>query len=81
MITTVTTTTVTTVTTMVASFGIALGLAAVLALVAFLCAKEFSGVGGGAHHRFLTRSFNLAIVPLIIVFGVIVVMEVLRLSG
>ena len=78
MITTVTTSTVTTVTTMI-GFGVALGLVAVVALVAFLCVKELAAASGGSSQRFLARSLDVGIVPLIIAFGMIVAMKVVAI--
>ena len=80
MISTVTTstiTTVTTVTTMI-GFGLALGLVAIIALVAFLCAKELTAAGGSRTSRFLARSLDVGIVPLAIAFSIIVVMKVVE---
>ena len=79
MISTVTTSTVTTVTTMVAGLGIAMGIVAGLALVAFMCFKELTGVGGNGSQGNITKSLNIAIIPLTIVFGVIVITEVVRI--
>ena len=77
MITTVTTSTITSVTTMV-GFAVAAGLVAVIALVTFLCARELAATGGGSR-RFLARSFDVGIVPLVIAFGVIVTMKVVEI--
>ncbi|MFC1871787.1 hypothetical protein ACFLYF_05270 [Chloroflexota bacterium] len=81
MITTVTTSTVTTVTATI-GLGLMLGLVAVVTLVVFLCAKELAsintGISNGGSRGFLMRSFNLGIVPLVIVFGVTVVIKVME---
>ncbi len=77
MITTVTTSTVTSVTTMV-GFAMTAGLVAVVALVIFLCARELVAASGGSH-RFTARSFDVGIVPLVVAFGVIVVMKVVEI--
>ena len=67
-------TTVITVTTM-AGFGI-LGMVAVIALAAFLCVRQLAAAGEGSTHRFLARSLEVAIVPLVIVFVMIVAMKI-----
>jgi preprotein translocase subunit SecG len=86
LIATVTTTTTTTVTT-AASTTIAagLGLLATLVLIALLVVKELAGAGiessGSAGtvtiSRAIDRVLNVAIAPLLIVFGAIVIAKVL----
>jgi len=77
MVTTVTTTTVTTVTTVtMLGLGFVLGLIAVVCLIALLTTKELVGAGEGPKRSFLTRFLDVGIVPLIIVFAVIVITEV-----
>lgn len=88
MISTVTTTTVTTIASSTMAAG--LGLAAVLCLIAFLIAKELldagvsaGGTGDGATMtlypwlRPLSRALTVGIIPLLIVFGFIVLVRVM----
>jgi hypothetical protein len=58
-------------------FGVILGSVAVGTLAAILCAKELAAASGGRSSKLLARSFNVGIVPLIMVFITIVVMKVL----
>ena len=73
MITTIITTS--SVTASVAGFGMALGLVAVIALVAFLCVKELATSSEPDSRRFLAQSLDIAIIPLTIVFAMIVVIK------
>ncbi len=75
MITTIITTSSVTasVTASVAGFGMALGLVAVIVLIAFLCVKELAISSEPSSWRFLAQSLDVAIIPLIIVFAIIVV--------
>lgn len=73
MITTIITTS--SVTASVAGFGMALGLVAVIALVAFLCVKELAISSEPDSRRFLAQSLDVAIIPLIIVVAMIVVIR------
>lgn len=88
MISTVTTTTVTTIAS--TSLAAGLGLAAVLCLIAFLIAKELLDAGvevGTADNgavvavypwlKPLSRALSVGIVPLLIVFGFIVLVKVM----
>ncbi|MDN5361455.1 MAG: hypothetical protein PWP70_502 [Moorella sp. (in: firmicutes)] len=88
MISTVTTTTVTTIASSTMAAG--LGLAAVLCLIAFLIAKELldagvsaEGTGDGATMtlypwlRPLSQALTVGIIPLLIVFGFIVLVRVM----
>lgn len=86
MIATVTTTTTTTVTTAASTtLAAGLGLLATLVLIAFLVCKELAGAGvessGSAGtvtlSRAIDRVLNVAIVPLLFVFGAIVIVKVL----
>ena len=77
MISTVTTSTVTTVTTTI-GFGVAMGAAAVITLLAFLFIRELATSSKGTHHRFLARSLDIGIVPLFIAFVTIVVMKIVE---
>jgi hypothetical protein len=74
MVSTVTSTTVTTVTL----FGISalLGLAAVMMLIGYLVAREMLNASESARLRTLGRRLNIAIVPLLLVFGTIVASRV-----
>ena len=78
MIATVTSSTVTSVTTLL-GFSIVLGMIVVLALVAFLCVKELAAAGVGVRRRFLAKSFNVVIVPLVVAFVMIVSMKVVEI--
>ena len=71
-------TTVTTITTMI-DFGVALGMVAVVALAVFLGVRELAATGKGSTQRFLAKSLDVAIVPLIIAFAVIVAMKVVEI--
>ncbi len=80
MITTVTTSTITSITTVTAmGFGMALGLVAVLALIAFLCARELAVVTDNRAYRLLVKSLNVGIVPLAVAFAVIVVVRIVEI--
>ena len=78
MITTTVTSTVTSVTAIL-DFGVILGLVAVIALVAFLCAKELAAAGEGKIHRSLTRFLDVGIIPLITVFAMMVIMNAVEI--
>lgn len=70
MVSTVTSTTVTTVTL----FGISalLGLAAVLMLISYLVTRELLEGSSNQRLRLLSRRLNVAVVPLLMVFAVII---------
>ena len=74
-VTTSTVTTVTTVTTMI-GFGMTLGMVAVIALAAFLCVRQLAVASEGGTRRFLAKSLDVAIVPLVIAFAMIVAMKI-----
>ena len=78
MISTVVTTTVTTITTMI-GFGMALGLVAVIALIAFLGVRELATASESGRQRLLAKSLEIGIVPLIIAFVMIVAMEIVEI--
>ncbi len=82
MITTVTTSTVTTVTA-IAAMGLtaAVTVAAIASLIAFLTTKEVSGAAHSGSHLRIARFVNIGVVPLIIVFGVIVIAKILEVIG
>ena len=77
MVSTVTSVTVSTVTS-TAGIAAGLGLIAVLVLVSFLVAKELSSAGDNPKLRRLSRSLNVAIVPLLMVFTSIVAVRVVE---
>ncbi|MGI8554488.1 MAG: hypothetical protein ACR2PL_27420 [Dehalococcoidia bacterium] len=77
MISTVTTATVSSVTT-AAGFAAALGLMAVLLLIGFLAARELAGTEEHPRLRRLSGMLNVAIVPLLMVFGAIVLARVVQ---
>lgn len=86
MIATVTSATTTTVTTVASStLAAGLGLLATLVLIALLVSKELAGAGveSSGHagtvtlSRAIDRVLNVAIVPLLFVFGAIVIVKVL----
>ena len=78
MVSTVTTTTVTTVTTMI-GFGATLGAIAVITLAVFLSARELAAASEGSTQKFLARSLNIPIAPLVIAFAMIVAMKVVEI--
>ena len=77
MVSTVTSTTVTTVTL----FGITalLGIAAVLMLISYLVVKEMLSASSSRRLQLVSRRLNVAIVPLLIVFGTIVGSKVVEI--
>lgn len=77
MISTVVSSTVTSV-TVLTDVGIILGLVAVIALVAFLCAKELATASGGSR-RSLASFLDVGIIPLSIAFALIVAMEIIKI--
>ena len=81
MITTVTTSTITSITTVttMSGFGVTLGLAAIIALAIFLCAKELAAASEGSAQRLLARALDVSIVPLIIAFVMIGVMKAVEI--
>ena len=78
MITTIVTSSATSITTM-ADFGMILGLVVVIALVAFLCAKELATASESSSHRSLAKFLDIGMIPLIIVFAMIVIMKVVEI--
>ena len=71
----ITTVIISSVTASGAGLGMALGLVAVIALVAFLCVKELASSSEPDSRRFLAQSLDVAIIPLIIVFAMILVIK------
>lgn len=78
MISTVTTSTVTTITTVTTMLGVGvgLGLVAVIALITLLGIRELAATSAGSSRKFLVKSLDVSIVPLIIAFVMIVAMRV-----
>ena len=74
MVSTVTSTTVTTVTLL--GLTAVLGMAAVLMLTAFLASRELLGASANQRLRAVAHRLNVAIVPLIVVFTVLVATKV-----
>lgn len=70
MVSTVTSTTVTTVTLL--GLSALLGLAAVLMLTGYLAARELLSASDNGRLRQLARRLNVAVIPLLVVFAVIV---------
>ncbi len=71
----ITTVIISSVTASGASFGMALRLVAAITLVAFLCVKELASSSEPGSRRFLAQSLDVAIIPLIIAFAMIVVIK------
>lgn len=86
MISTVTTTTTTVTTVGSTTLAAGLGLLATLVLIALLVTKELAGAGVDSAgstgtvtlSRAVDRVLNVAIVPLLMVFGFIVIVKVLE---
>ena len=78
MISTVTTTTVTTVTTATVAVIAGLSLLAVLTLLGVLISKEVVSSAEESRFRTLSRALNVAIVPLLLGFLLIAVVQVLQ---
>jgi len=74
MISTVTTTTVSTVTTV--ALAASLGLVTIVTLLSLLIQKELVTAATGPRTRALGQALNIAIVPLLIAFALIVVAKV-----
>lgn len=77
MISTVTTTTVTTVTNL--ALAASLSLLAILALLIFLIQKEILSASTGARAQALSRVLAVAVIPLLLSFGFIVVVKMAEL--
>ncbi len=73
----VSTVTVTTVTTIAAMGAIAaLSIFGVVLLICLLTSKELLMASSGARRKFLGRTLNISIIPLVISFAVIVALKV-----
>lgn len=70
MVSTVTSTTVTTVTLL--GLSALLGMAAVLLLIGYLAAREILGASHSGRLRRLAQRLNVAVIPLLVVFVIIV---------
>jgi hypothetical protein len=79
MISTVTTSTVTTVAT--AAFGASLVLVAVISLLILLIQKEVISSSSGELAKALSRTLNIAIVPLLLSFFFIAIIKVFNVLG
>ncbi len=77
MISTTTTSVISSITS-TAGLAAGLGLIAVLVLISFLIVKELASAGGNPRLERLSRFLNVAIVPLLVVFGSIVVSRVVE---
>lgn len=75
----ITTVIISSVTASGSGFGMAFGLVAVTALIAFLCVKELAFSGESGSRRLLAQSLDLAIIPLIIVFAMILVTRTMEI--
>ncbi|MBA7669477.1 hypothetical protein ES703_77607 [subsurface metagenome] len=71
----ITTVIISSVTASVSVLGMIPGLVAVIALIAFLCVKELAFSGEPGSRRLLAQSLDVAIIPLIIVFAMILVIK------
>ena len=74
MVSTVTVTTVTTITAM--NLATILSLVGVIMLISFLISKELLAANSGGGQKLISRSLNIGIIPLLMSFGVIVVLKV-----
>ena len=75
MISTVTTSTVSTVTT--AALAGSVALVGVLILLSLLVQKELASTAAAARWRKFSRALNIAIVPLLFAFGLVVVTKII----
>jgi len=78
MITTVITSAMSSVTT--AGFGAMMGLVAFVALVSLLCVREMAAVNATGKRGFLARFLDISIIPLLIVFAMILVLEIVKIA-
>jgi len=76
MISTVTTTTVTTIASMATASSLA--VVGIIVLLALLIQKELASASDSRFARVLSRVVNIAIVPLLLGFGYIVVFKVIE---
>lgn len=77
MISTVTVTTVTTI--MAIGLAASLTVFSVILVIALLTSKELLSASSGARQKFLARSFNISIIPLLLAFAVIVAVKVMEI--
>ena len=80
MITTVSTTTVTTVTA-IAAMGLTatLSLAATILLIFFLSTRELAAAKGSATTLRISRFLSIGIVPLLLTFAVIIIIQIIQI--
>jgi hypothetical protein len=77
MVSTVTSSTISTVTSIaVAGFGVALGVVCVIALIALLTTKELASAGESGSSKFIARFCDIGILPLVVTFGITVIIKV-----
>ena len=57
-------------------FGVAAGIVAAIALLAFLCARQLTADSGNSKHRILAKSLDVVIAPLLIAFVMIIAMKI-----
>jgi H+/Cl- antiporter ClcA len=77
MISTVTSSTISTISTVTAmGFTVALGVVCVLALIALLTTKELASAGQSGNSRLIAKFCDIGILPLVVAFGVTVVIKV-----
>jgi len=62
-----------------AGLGMALGLVAVITLIALLGVRELAAASDNGSHRLLARSLDIGIVPLIIAFAMIVAVKIVEI--
>ncbi|MCJ7769147.1 MAG: hypothetical protein MUO92_01535 [Dehalococcoidales bacterium] len=80
MITTVSTTTVTTVTA-IAAMGLTatLSLAATILLIFFLSTRELAAAKGSGTTLRISRFLSIGIVPLLLTFAVIIIIQIIQI--
>ncbi len=80
MITTVSTTTVTTVTA-IAAMGLTatLSLAATILLIFFLSTREMAAAKGSGTSLRISRFLSIGIVPLLMTFAVIIIIQIIQI--
>jgi hypothetical protein len=79
MVSTVTTSTVTTIST-ISTLGLAtaVGLAGTLTLICLLMARELAGVQSSSRYKLVASFCDIGIVPLVLAFGVTVIIKVIE---
>ncbi len=79
MIATVTISTVTTVTAV--GFAASLSIFGAILLIGFLATKELVGASRGERQKYLSKAANIAIIPLVMAFIVIVGLKIMEVLG